>query len=398
MESTLAQQPVEQVTVGETTFTLLGTAHVSRASAEAVREMLGTGEYDTVAVELCDARHQALSDPDAWKKMDLFQIIRQGKGGIVAANLALGAYQRRLAEQFGIEPGAEMKAALDVAEEKDLKHALIDRNIGITFKRVFRKVGFLEKFSLFSGLLFSLFSREEITEEEIEKLKEGDMLESTFSEFAMQSEKLYASLIAERDEYMAAQLLKQAKEAGASNMLVVIGAGHLKGTLAHLREGIEKPSERIEKLDEIPPPGMLLRALPWLITAAVLTGFGIGFARSPELGAELVLTWILINGTLAAIGAAAAGAHPLTIVSGFVAAPITSLNPAVAAGMATAAVETWLRKPTVGDFSRLRDDVMEWTGWWKNRVSRILLVLVFSNLGSMAGTWIAGFKIFDRLS
>lgn len=394
----LTDQPVRIVERDGVRYTLLGTAHVSRKSAEAVEPLLQQGDYDAVAVELCGARHAAMTNPDAWRQLDLFDIIRQGKGGLVAANLALGAYQRRLAEQFGIEPGAEMKAALEQAEQRGLPHLLIDRDVGITFKRVFRRVGWFEKLSLFGGLVFSLFSHEEITEEDIEKLKEGDMLEATFAEFAQRSESLYDSLIAERDTFMAAALRKAGREEGHRNILAVVGAGHLKGIVAHLEHDDEDPDRQHQALSAVPPRGWLLRALPWLITLLVLSGFAIGFLRSPELGWELVATWVLINGTMAALGAAIAGGHPATVASGFLAAPLTSLNPTVAAGMVTAGVEIWLRKPTVGDFHRLRDDVVHWSGWWKNRVSRILLVMVFSNLGSIAGTWIAGLRIVERLT
>jgi pheromone shutdown-related protein TraB len=394
----LSTQPVNEIVRDGVTYVILGTAHVSRTSAEAVRMMLAQSEFDAVAVELCPARHHAISNPDAWKEMDLFRVVRSGKAGLVAANLALGAYQRRLAEQFGIEPGAEMKAALDEAKERNLPHALIDRDVGITLKRVFRGISFLEKFSLFNGMIFSLFTSEEITEEDIEKLKEGDMLESTFSEFALKSESLYHGLIAERDEYMAARLREEAAEHGYKRVLAVIGAGHLKGLTQHLKEDQSDVQDVQQQLDQIPPARVWTRLIPWLITGAILAGFAIGFARSPELGWELVMAWVLINGTLAALGAAIAGGHPATIASGFLAAPLTSLNPTVAAGMVTASVEAWVRKPTVGDFSSLRDDVMSTLGWWRNRVSRVLLVLIFSNFGSIAGTWIAGLRIFDRLT
>lgn len=391
-------QPIRVIERDGVRFTLLGTAHVSRASAEAVTRIIEGGDFDLVAVELCGSRYAAMTNPDAWKDMDLFRVIRDGKGGLVAANLALGAYQRRLAEQFGIEPGAEMKAALEAAEARTVDHALIDRDVGITFKRMFRSVGLFEKFNLFSGLLYSLFSREEITEEEIEKLKEGDMLESTFSEFAMRSGSLFTALISERDVFMADRLREAARDGEHREVLAVVGAGHLAGIATELESTDVEPGSAQAELEAVPPRGLVSRALPWVITVAILTGFVIGFSRSPDLGIELVLTWVLVNGLLASLGAAIAGGHPLTIASGFLAAPLTSLNPTVAAGMVTASVETWLRKPTVGDFTRLRDDVLRMSGWWRNRVSRILLVLVFSNLGSMAGTWIAGLRIFERLT
>ncbi|MEM6575691.1 MAG: TraB/GumN family protein [Pseudomonadota bacterium] len=394
----LADQPLVVVTNGDVEYTLLGTAHVSKRSVEAVKALAQQQVFDAIAVELCQSRYDALTKPDSWQKTDLFKIIRQGKAGLVAANLALGAYQRRLADQFGIEPGAEMKQALEEATTLELPHLLVDRDIGITLKRVMGAVGFFDKLGILGGLITSLVTREEISEQDIERLKEGDMLENTFAEFAENSEPLYRALIEERDHYMAAALRQQSAEKGVRKVLVVIGAGHLKGLAGALERADAEPAEVLSRLNELPRRGQWMKTLPWLITAVILTGFAIGFSRSPELGWSLVVFWVLINGTLAALGAAAARAHPLTVASGFVAAPLTSLNPTIAAGMVTASVEAYLRRPRVADFSALRDDVTTPSGWWRNRVSRVLLVFVFSNLGSMLGTWIGGFRIFGALS
>ncbi|MEM6937161.1 MAG: TraB/GumN family protein [Pseudomonadota bacterium] len=394
----LADQPLVVVTSGDVEYTLLGTAHVSKRSVEAVKALAQQQVFDAIAVELCQSRYDALTKPDSWQKTDLFKIIRQGKAGLVAANLALGAYQRRLADQFGIEPGAEMKQALEEATTLELPHLLVDRDIGITLKRVMGAVGFFDKLGIFGGLITSLVTREEISEQDIERLKEGDMLENTFAEFAENSEPLYRALIEERDHYMAAALRQQSAEKGVRKVLVVIGAGHLKGLAGALERADAEPAEVLSRLNELPRRGQWMKTLPWLITAVILTGFAIGFSRSPELGWSLVVFWVLINVTLAALGAAAARAHPLTVASGFVAAPLTSLNPTIAAGMVTASVEAYLRRPRVADFSALRDDVTTPSGWWRNRVSRVLLVFVFSNLGSMLGTWIGGFRIFGALS
>ncbi len=394
-EQSLPEQPLRIVERDGTTYTLLGTAHVSRASVDAVNQMIDDGEFDAIAVELCESRYQSITNPDAWQKMDLFKIIRQGKAGLLAANLALGSYQRRLAEQFGIEPGAEMKAAIDRARESGTPHLLIDREISITLKRVFRKVGFLEKMSLLGGIIFSLFNREEISEEDIEKLKEGDVLESTFAEFAEQSESLYTGLIAERDQFMAARIRQDAEAKQYRNVLAVVGAGHLEGFATHLQTDQQDPQHEVDTLNTLPPRRQWVKLIPWIITVLILSGFAWGFAKNADIGWKAVQIWVLFNGSLAALGALLARGHPLTILSGFIAAPVTSLNPTIAAGMVTASVEAWLRKPRVEDFAAMRDDLIETSGWWKNKVARILLIFILSNLGSIAGTWIAGFKIFS---
>ena len=209
MNDIIASQPYHEVNIGDTKVTLLGTAHVSKTSAEVVSELLNSEQYDAVAVELCPNRHNALVNPDSLAKMDLFQIIKEKKTSMIIANLALGSYQQRLAEEIGIEPGAEMKAALNVARDKHLPVMLIDRDIGITFKRVYRNVPFFRRFSIFGGLMASLVSREKVTEDEIERLKEGDMLETAFSQVTPSERDIFLPLISERDQYMSARLQQE---------------------------------------------------------------------------------------------------------------------------------------------------------------------------------------------
>jgi len=390
-------EPVRHVQSGSCSITLLGTAHVSRTSADTVRELLTEDQFDAVAVELCPSRHNALVNPDSLARMNLFEALRAGRAPMIMANLALGAFQQRLADQFGIEPGAEMRAAIETARELDKPVILIDRDIGITLKRVYRNIPWWKRLQLIAGLFGSVLSREEIREEDIERLKEGDILESAFSEFATQAHELYTPLIAERDTYMAARIQEACDQHAHTNILAVVGAGHLQGIHEHLEDATLPDAKAIAALDVVPPPGRWLRLVPWVIVTLIATGFFIGFQRSPSLGWELVSDWVLINGGLAALGALAATAHPLTVIGAFIAAPLTSLNPMIGAGMVTAALELFLRKPSVGDFSRLRKDTAEWRGWWRNGVARILLVFLFSTLGSAIGTYLAGFRIFDRL-
>jgi len=380
-------------------ITILGTAHVSRASADKVQELIATGEFDAVAVELCPSRHKSIVNPDSMAKMDLFKVIKSGQASMVAASLALSAYQQRMAEQFDIEPGAEMRVAVNDARDANLPVALIDREIGTTLKRIYRNVPWWKRFSLFSGLFASIVSREEVSEQEIEQLKEGDVLESTFSQFAEDEKDLFKPLINERDEYMSASLLKELRENDHQHILAIVGAGHMNGMEKILRdESIEHPTQKLAELDTIPEGSKWFKYLPWAIVALILIGFTIGFSRSPELGLALILDWVIINGGLAAIGAAIAMAHPLTILTAFLAAPLTSLNPMIGAGMVTAGAEIYLRKPQVGDFSSLRSDATSLKGWWNNQVTRVLLIFILSSMGSAIGTYVAGFRIFGKLS
>jgi len=394
----LQDQPIRLIQRDGVEYTILGTAHVSRASAEAVKELVATGEFDAVAVELCQARYDALTAERKWTDLDLYKIIREGKAGLVMANLALSAYQRRIAEQFGIEPGAEMRAATVSAKEKGIPLQLVDRDLATTLRRSYASVPWYKRMYLMAGLAMGMVSSDEIDEESIEKLKEGDILESTFTEFAEQSPELYEALIAERDRYMAARLREENVDAQDRKVLVVIGAGHMDGLARHLESDQADPHDQRVKLETMPPKARWPKVIPWAIMTLVLIGFFIGFSRSPELGWELVIIWVAINGGLAALGALLARGHPLTILSAVVAAPLTSLNPTIAAGMVTGLVESWIRKPRVSDLENLRFDITTVKGWFRNPATRILLVFFFSNLGSAIGTWVAGFKIFVAVS
>jgi pheromone shutdown-related protein TraB len=316
---------------------------------------------------------------------------------MMAANLALGAFQQRIADQFGIEPGQEMRVAIQSTKEANLPLLLIDRDISTTLRRVYRNVGFWQRMNLLSGLLASVFSRETIKEEDIEKLKQGDMLEATFSEFAQSSSQLYEPLIAERDQYMAAKLREDSQKTGHKNILVVIGAGHLKGLVNHLQSSQENPSDVRSKLNIIPPPASWTKLIPWLLVAFVVAGFVLGFMRNPDFGLKLLSQWALTTGILAAVGSTVALAHPLTILATAIAAPFTTLHPLLGVGIVSAGVELWLRKPTVHDFNALRKDVTSLRGWWRNKAARILLVFILSSIGASIGFYLAGSSIAIQL-
>lgn len=376
-------------------YTLLGTAHVSQASVDAVKTAIDGGGFDAVAVELDPQRFAAMSDPDQLAKLDLVKVIREGKVPMFAANLGLAAYQRRLAEQLGIEPGAELKTAATEAQARGLPMHLIDRDVGLTFKRAGEKLGFWRRTMLGAGILASLFFDEKVEDDAIEKLKEGDMLEASFSEFAADNPALYDTVIAERDAYMAAKLRSTAGD--SKRVLAVIGAGHMAGITRHLREDNETPISVISRLETLQPKS----GIPWftlILATFVLGGFAYGFWKGGlDVGTDLIAYWVLITGGLGALGCAIAGGHPLSILGAFVSSPVTPLHPALASGTVSALIEAWVRKPTYADFMSLRNDVQSVRGWWRNRVARVLLNFFLTSLGTAIGVWLGGARMLGKL-
>ena len=395
LAAVLAQQPHAIVERDGVRYTLLGTAHVSPESVLAVEAAVSSGAFDAIAVELDPQRAQALTDPEALARLDLVQVIRSGRTALFAANLALAAYQRRLAEQLGIEPGAELKRAVLDGRARGLPVHLIDRDVGVTFRRASDRLGWWKRAKLGAGLVTTLFANEEIAASEIERLKEGSVLESTFSEFASGSPELYETVIDERDRYMAARLRETAGD--AREVLAVVGAGHLKGMQLHLR-GETAPAAGVRESLEARPRKS---GIPWFTLALlgfVLGGFGWGVYRGGvDVGADLLLQWVLATGLLGALGCAIAGGHPLSILVAFLASPITPLHPALASGTLSALVEAWVRKPTYADFMALRDDVQHVRGWWRNRVARVLLNFFLTSLGTAIGVWTGGLRMLGRL-
>lgn len=388
-------QPVIEVERDGVHYTLLGTAHVSKASVTAVKAAIDSGRYDAVAVELDAQRHKALTQPDTMAELDLVKVIREKKVAPFAANLALAAYQRRLAEQLGIEPGAELKAAAVEAVAQGLSMQLIDRDVGITFRRILQGLGWWDRAKLIASIGTGLFDREDVSEDDIERLKEGDMLESSFGEFARDTPTLYAALIDERDQYMAAKLRERGD--GATRVLAVVGAGHLKGMAKYLAEEQRTPQALTTALTQVKAK----RNIPWitltlmtLICAGIAWGYWHG---GKDLGRDLLLQWVLWTSGMAGLGALLARGHVLSILTAAVAAPLKPFRPGLPPGMFSALAEVHLRKPAYPDFLALRDDAQSVKGWYRNRVSRVVLVFILSNLGSAIGVWVSGASIIGRL-
>ncbi len=393
----LADQPIKRVIRDQVEYVLLGTAHVSRASVAAVRELLHTETFDAVAIELCESRYKTMRNPDSLYQLDLFQVIRGGKAGLVAANLALASFQRRLAEQFGVEPGAEMKTAMEIGESKQILVWRIDREISLTLKRAYRAVGFWDRLGIVGGLITSLFSSEQVSEDDVEKLKHGDVLSSMFDEFAQQSEPLYRSVIAERDSFMTARLRQESANQPVQRVLVVIGAGHLAGIERELQQQHAEPATELALLNEAPAAARWPKWIGIGVLLIIAAAIGIAYSRGAQLGAVALQNWILFTSTGAAMGALVGGGHPFSILAAAIAGPLKPFRLFIPAGAISAGVEMWWYRPRVADFETLRQDVAHWTGWWKNRVTRTLLVFLFTNFGVIIGEYLAGIRIIKSL-
>ncbi len=367
---------------------LVGTAHVSRESVADVRATIEQIGPDTVAVELCEARYEALVRREVWRQMDIFKIVREKKSVLLLAQLILTSFYRRLGDKLGVQPGTEMLEAVKLAEGRGAKIVLADRDIRITLKRVYGYLSFWNKLKLATHLLAGLFAGEEISAELVENLKKKDQLEAVMSEFTDKFPEIKKRLIDERDIYISQKI----RQAGGKKVVAVVGAGHVEGISRHIMG-----SEPVEELLSVPRgsvwPKILKWGLPALIIGIVVYGF---FRQGAAETAESIYIWILVNGLFSAAGAAAALGHPLTVVSAFFAAPVTSLNPTIAAGWVAGLVQAWVRRPMVTDFENLGEAISTVKGFWMNPVTKILLVVALANLGSVIGTWVAGTWIAAR--
>ena len=370
-----------QVELGGKTIYIVGTAHVSAQSVQDVRNTVAAVRPDTVAIELCEPRYQGLVKKEAWRRTNLFQVIRQGKSMFLLAQLVMQSFYRRLGKQLEVEPGAEMLAGAACAEETGARLELIDRRIDITLKRVWRYLGFWHRLKLLGVLLEAMFTSEKIGDEDIEALKKQDQLEALMGEMGKAFPEIKKRLIDERDIYLAQKL----RQAPGTRIVAVVGAGHVPGMRAALQSEVP-----LAELESLPPPARWSKIWPWLIPAAALALIAWGFFQGgAERGIDSIVIWVAVTGSLAALGAAVALPHPLTILSAFLAAPFTTLHPALAAGWVSGLVEAWLRPPAVADFEALPEAMENLKTFLRNPVVRILLVVATTNIGGSLGTFVA---------
>ncbi|WP_251548704.1 TraB/GumN family protein [Neobacillus muris] len=377
----MGEENITRIHLDGKEYILIGTAHVSKNSAEQVKQVIEAEQPDSVCIELDEQRYQAISEGSKWKEMDIIQVIKEKKASLLLMNLAISSFQNRMANQLNIRAGSEMIQGIQSAKEIGAHLVLADRNIQITFSRIWGNLGFWGKANLLTSVIAGIFSKESITEEELEKMKEQDTINAMLNEFTESFPRLKTPLINERDQYLAQKI----KEAPGEKIVAVLGAAHVPG----ITEEIKKEQD-LQRLTALPPKSVVPKIIGWSLPILIIAMIVYIFIASPSAGFDQTISWILWNGSFAALGAAIALGHPLTILTAFVAAPITTLHPLLAAGWFAGLAQAYIRRPSVQDFETLSKDVFTVKGFWRNKVSRILLIVVLCNLGTTIGLFIGG--------
>jgi pheromone shutdown-related protein TraB len=384
--------PVTELVSGDTTFHIIGTAHVSQRSVDEVRAVIAAVQPDAVCVELDQTRHDALTRASAFRDLDVFKVVREGRTLYLLAHLALASYQRRIGASLGVKPGAELLAAVEAANAAGIPVALIDRDINITLKRTWRNLGLWKRSMLLSSLVVGFEEGrsdgqsggkgEAITEATIEDLKEPQALSEMLSELGSAVPEIKGPLIDERDQYMVSKLVETG--AGRRNVVAVVGAAHVPGMRARFGTPIDRAA-----LEQVPPPSLLWRVLKWLIPAMFVAAL-IWFWQTKDTRSfiEMLLAWLLPTSIGAGGCTLIAGGSLLSVLSAAVVAPVAAIHPLLGTGMVVGVVEAWSRRPSVADCERLPDDIQTFAGFRRNPVTRILLVAVASGIGTAAGFWV----------
>ncbi|MBB5174001.1 TraB/GumN family protein [Texcoconibacillus texcoconensis] len=377
----MTEENITRIQIEDKEYILIGTAHVSKQSAEQVKEVIAEENPDTVCVELDEQRYQSIMNRDQWKEMDIFKVVKEKKATLLLMNLVISSFQKRMAKQFGIQPGQEMIQGIESADEIGADLVLADRNIQITFSRIWGRIGFWGKMKLLVELSASIFNKESISEEELEKMKSQDMLDSMLEEFTENAPKMKEPLIDERDQYLAEKI----KTAPGQKIVAVLGAAHVPGIKKEIHE-----KQDLQKLNEKPPKSNVPKMIAWAIPLLIISIIAYTFWSNPDAGIHQIISWTLWNGSFSAVGAAIAFGHPLAILTAFAVAPLSSLNPLMAAGWFSGFVQAYMKRPSVEDFENLSDDVYTVKGFWGNKATRILLIVVLTNIFSALGTMIGG--------
>ncbi len=382
---------ITRIKVNDKNFTIIGTAHISQKSADLVKKVIEEEKPDAVCVELDEQRYEALSNKKRWQELDIKAIIKNKQLTTLVVNLILASYQKKLGKKLGVMPGTELMVATQVAKENDIPIVLCDRDVKITLKRAWNKMSFFQKLKFLVSGLAGVFEKQDITEEELEKLKEKDILNELMAELGKAMPVLKEVLIDERDTYITEKM----RNAEGENIVAVVGAGHVNGIIEKLRS---EQTFNLEEIVEIPPSSPVLKIIGWGIPVIIIGSLiYIGFTQGILAAKANSLYWILANGIPSAIGAIIALAHPLTIISVFFAAPLTSLTPVIGAGYVAAFVQAYFSPPKVKEFESLTDDFNNVKMWCKNRLLKVFLVFILTSLGSALGTYVGAYKIITNV-
>ena len=369
---------VDRLALGDRTVVLVGTAHISKSSVALAESVILEERPDAVAVELCESRYRSLKEPDRWKNTDIYSVIKEGRAYVLMSQLVLAAFQKKLGTHLDVKPGAEMMQAVQTAEQIGAEVVLADRDVKVTLKRTWASLGLWSMLRIISAMLAGLFTSERLDEHEIERLKSADALEEMMAEFSDRLPDVRTALIDERDQYLAAKIAA----APGKKVVAIVGAGHVPGIKRWIYKRID-----LQAIETIPPPRALRRviglAIPLLVIGLIAAGF---MTSGSDRGWDMILKWFWATSLMGALGAIIALAHPLTILSVAIAAPLKPLHPFIATGWIAGLVEASIRKPRVIDLERVADDVVSERGIWKNRVSRVLLVIITVNLCGLAGS------------
>jgi len=378
---TMENGNTQKLTYEDKDIILIGTAHVSIESAQLVEQIIEKEKPDTVCVELCQSRYQSITQKNRWQNTDLIKVIKEKKAFLLLLNLMLAYFQKKIGKKLGIKPGEEIIRAIKAAETVGAQVYLADRDIRTTLSRTWHLMGLWTKIKLLFQFIASVGDVDSINQEDIEKMKKEDVLETLLAEIGKSLPEVRHVLIDERDQYLAYKI----RTAPGKKIVAAVGAGHVPG----LRKSWNEPVD-IEALEKMPPKGRATGLLKWGIPVIIIVMIALGFfTAGATTGTQMIKWWVLANAILAGLGALAAFGHPLTILSAIVASPLTSLNPMIAAGWVAGLVEVLMRKPKVRDFENLAEDISSLKGFWKNKITRILIVVIFTNLGSSLGAFVA---------
>ena len=377
--------------IGGRRLVIVGTAHISRESADLVGAVIERERPDCVCIELDRARFEALSRPDRFETLDLREVIRRRQLATLLVNLLLVSYQKQLGGRLGVQPGAELMQAARTADELGIPVVLCDRDVRVTLRRAWWRLSFWRKCELGGALVQSLFEDRALTEDDLRELRSQDVVTKLMDELGEAFPALKAVLIDERDGYLAERI----RSAPGERVVVVVGAGHVGGIRARLSSGSDRAD--LAALEEMPPPSPLVKWMAWGVPASILLAvLLIGLRRGVDAVGESVVFWVLASGGPSMVGAAVALAHPLTLLTAFVAAPFTTLSPLIGAGHVAALAQAWLRPPRVHEIRSVATDIRSPSAWWRNRMLRVLLVFILTSLGASAGALFGGFELFRQ--